>query len=250
MKENRIIGWGVVLLIFLTTLLLTIGNFSSFGQTNTLQEQDRKGSEDLTKYPVVDFDSPEPANILEREERRLKNARYDKKGFVLKKVHPDTDGVSVDYETPPSLPIPTIESNLIIVGRILDAKASLSNDKSGIYSEYTIQIGSILKANGSSATLLGGKIKIDRPGGIVHYPDGKKVIYFVSGKNLPRVGSEYLFFLVSDQQSPNYEILTGYELRNGKVNPLDITGQFTEFKDSTPMDFINAVRSKIRSTPL
>lgn len=242
-KSNRII-WGLVALVVLTTLAISFGTMSGHSQRDNSKAQDSRGYEDVTKYPIVDYDAPEPENALEREERKLKNKRYDNKGFVKKNPHPDTGGVSLDDEIPLPPPIPTSESDLIIVGKILDVKAYLSNDKRGIYSEYTVRVEEILKENGSNKVAQVKEITIDRAGGSVMYPNGQKVFYKVSGKNLPLVGSEYVLFLTSNKQSPNYEILTGYELKDGRVNSLD-GHRFDNLKGTGKRSFVEAVRNKI-----
>ncbi len=259
MKSNRII-WGLVSLVILTTVAVTLGTFEGLSQEKVLGQQkltptpENSGYEDWSKYPLVDYNEPEPFNALEREEKKLKNKRYDNKGILSKKEPSEDEGISLTDEIPPSLAIPAIESYFVIVGEIRDAKASLSNDKRGIYSEYTVQILEILKGDGSNKAAIGTKITVDRSGGIVRYPNGKKVFYSVSGKNLPKVGSEYVLFVTSDKgtpndkRSPNYEILTGYELKDGIVYPLDAGGRFDEFKGTKKPNFLEAIRNRINTS--
>jgi hypothetical protein len=258
MKNNRMM-WVLVTLVVLTTLAITFGTRDSQSQEKTANRSLAtstpydKGYEDFSMYPVVDYNAPETTNAVELEERKLKNQRYDNKGFVLTNPHPDDGGVALDEEAPLPPAIPVAESNLIVIGKINDTKAVLSNDKSGIYSEYTFQISEVLKRDSSKKVDLGKAITIDRAGGSVRYPNGQKVIYRVSGKNLPRVGSEYVLFLTSDKESlhdkrsPNYEILTGYEFRDGKVNPLDTGRHFEGFEKTGVANFINNIRNKIQT---
>ncbi|HEX8251237.1 MAG TPA: hypothetical protein VF599_23900, partial [Pyrinomonadaceae bacterium] len=159
MKNNRII-WGLVALVALITIAVSLGTINSHSQQETSPQQDKKGSEEWSKYPIVDYDAPEPANATEREERKLKNKRYDNQGLVLKNPHPDDSGVDVIDEIPPPPHIPTAESDLIIVGKILDGKAYLSNDKRGIYSEYTIRVREILKGDVSDKSASGKEITV------------------------------------------------------------------------------------------
>jgi len=220
MKSNRII-WGLVTLIVLTTIAVSLGTMSSHSQQDTSKKQDNKqdnnGSEDLSKYAIADYDAPEPDNAIEREKRILKNKRYDNQIFVVKNPHPETDGVDLIDEIPRPPVIPTAESNLVIIGEIINVNAFLSNDKKGIYSEFAVRIGEILKEEGSNKVASGDSITVDRAGGFVRYPNGQKVLYSISQQDLPRVGSRYVLFLKTDKQSPNYEIVTGYELKEDKV---------------------------------
>ncbi|MDQ4119952.1 MAG: hypothetical protein M3209_00610 [Acidobacteriota bacterium] len=248
MKAKEIIN-GIVSLVFLTTITVSLGVTSSFGQTDSSKEQSKNGYEDLSKYAVTDYNVPEAENAQEAEKRKLKNQRYDKEYFVSKNPHPETGGVSrgasrSEEIAPPPI-IPVAESNLVVVGKVVNVTAHLSNDKSGIYSEFIIRVEQILKNDTSKKVIQGESVSADRAGGFVRYPNGQKVLYRYSERNLPQVGSEYVFFLVSDKQSPNYEILTLYELKESKVIPLDSGRSFNDFKDASKQNFIEAIRNKM-----
>ncbi len=247
MKNNKIM-WGFVALVVLVTIAISLGTKTSHSQKDNSQQQDRTGSEQWTKYPVVDYDVPEPSDAVEREERKLKNKRYDNMGLVLKNPHPDDGGVNVIDEIPPPPHIPTAESDLIILGKILDGKAYLSNDKRGIYSEYSVQIKEILKADNSDKATSEKEITVDRTGGRVRYRNGQIVSYQNARENLPKIGGEYVLFLKNDKQSPNYKILTGYQLEDSRVNALDDRGRFNEFKEKDAPNFVKAVRDKIQTS--
>ncbi|MDQ3749782.1 MAG: hypothetical protein M3367_12360 [Acidobacteriota bacterium] len=248
MKNNRII-WGLVALVVLTTIAISLGTTSSHSQQETSKKQDNKqndtGFRDLSKYAVLDYDAPEPDNAVEREKRILKNKRYDKQGLVVKNPHPDDGGVSVEDEIPPPPIIPAAESDLIVIGEIVNASAHLSNDKSGIYTEFTIRVDETLKSDTANKVEQDDSITADRTGGVVRYPNGQKVFYRNDGDDLPRVGSKYVLFLTSDKQSPNYKILNGQELKDDGVIPLDLERSFDAFKGARKMSFIKAVRDKI-----
>jgi hypothetical protein len=80
-------------------------------------------------------------------------------------------------------------------------------------------------------------------GGFVLYPNGQKLIYELSDKALPLPGNRYVFFLTSDKQSPNYAILSLYELKSDGVVRLDYGRNFDEFKDASRRTFIDAIRN-------
>lgn len=241
MKTNRLI-WGLTALIVLITIAVSFGTMSSYSQKETPKERDNAGFGDLNKYPVVDYNAPEPENVAEREERRLKNKRYDKYLLVAKEPHPETAvTIASDAETLPSA-IPFAESNLIITGEIINSKASLSNDKSGVYSEYTVRILTILKEDNQKKWQTNELITIDRAGGVVQYPSGQKVLYMNDWQELPEVNARYVFFLnYEDAKNPNYKLLTAYRLENNKVTALDNHPDFREFNGKSETDFINLV---------
>jgi len=244
MKSNRII-WGLVALVVLITIAVSFGTRGSYSQQGASKEQDNNAYEDLSKYAVADYNAPEPKNAIERGERILKNKRYDNQHWVVKNPHPDTDGVGLIDEIPPLPIIPIAESNLIIIGEIVSASAYLSNDKQGIYTEFVVRIEEILKDNISNKVNQGDSITADRAGGFVRYPNGQKVLYRITQNDLPQVGCEYVLFIRTDKQSPNYEILTGHKFKDGSVSPLDTKQRFDDFKGTNKLNFIEAIRNKI-----
>lgn len=246
MKNNKII-WGFVALVVLITIAISIGTMTSHSQKDTSKEQDSSGVKDLTKYPVIDYAASLPLDAVEREERIRKNKRYDNQDWVMKNPHPRDSGVGLIDEIPPPPVIPTSESNLIIVGEITTANAYLSNDKKGIYSEYVVRVKDVLKEDASNKIESGDSIVIDRRGGCIRYPNGQKVYYLASGEDLPSVGSRYVLFLTTDKQSPNYKILTGYEIKDSKIAPLDDAPPFRNLPETREMNFIKTIRDKISS---
>lgn len=253
MNKNQLI-WGFVAITCLITIAISFQPMNGQKQQATAPGQEHKGAEDDLKYPVVQFNEPEPQDANEREKKRRKNSRFDRKKVVRSRVHPNTSGISIGegdegiLEKIQSLaPIPVTESDLIFIGTVTSAKASLSNDKTGIYSEYQVSVIEVLKNDSSGNLKPRMMVDVDRAGGIIIYPNGQKVIYFDTKKNLPRVGSDYVFFVRKDDVSPNYEILTGYEFFNNLVFPLDYIGNFRKYKGYNPMNFIDLIRRTIQS---
>jgi hypothetical protein len=239
----------IVKCLFKLTIIIVIsvqlGNLNSYAQADTSKKQDTKGFIDLSKYAVAEYDSLEAANPEECEKRKLKNKRYDNQQWVKKRPHPETGKVGRFDEIPPPPLFPSNESNLVIVGQIVSTNAYLSNDKSGVYSEFTVLIKEVFKNDATNMINKGNSISADRTGGFVRYPNGQKVFYENSTKHLPQVGSEYVLFLRTDKASPNYEILTGYELKDGELTPLNNGRRFDEFKGMTKQTFIESVRNQV-----
>ena len=69
--------------------------------------------------------------------------------------------------------LPLAESTAVIGGQIRDAKAYLSNDKTGVYSVFTIQIDQVLKNSAQLSVLAGTSIEVERDGGRVRFPNGR-----------------------------------------------------------------------------
>ena len=199
-----------------------------------------------SQFPISDYDAPEPENLEEREKRKKKNNRYDSSPLVVSKnPHPNTSETSMidGIDLPPAMP--TLESRIIVVGEILTAQAHLSNNKRGIYSEFTIRVEEVLKNNDSDKLIQGSSITADRPGGSVRYSNGQKVVYSVHEIGLPRIGRRYVLFLTKPDQSSNYYILTGYEQKEGKVVQIDNGLRFMKFKGMNETDFIKTIREAL-----
>jgi len=245
MKSNRII-WGLVSLVVLITIAVSFGTMSSHSQQDTSKKQDNKqdntGYRDLSKYAVADYDAPEPDNAIEREKRNLKNKRYDKQLLVTKKPHPETIRSEASDAEPIPPAIPSAESSLIIIGEIINSKASLSNDKTGVYSEYSVRVETVLKGDKKKSLQTGATVTMDRTGGYVQYPNGQRVLFLNDWQDLPELNGRYVLFLNDDNdQNPNYRLLTAYRLSNGKVRALDQHSRFHEFNGTSETDFIDRV---------
>ena len=250
MKTNRIM-WGVVSLMVLITVAVSFGAFESSGrEDSSLQSKVTptetpwpviKDTRDLSKYGSVDYSkAPEDLSAA----RVLANKRYDSHGWVFESVHPVTAGVGRVTEDPPPPLFPIDDSTLILVGEVIKANAFLSNDKKCVYTEFTIQVDDVLK-NSDSNKAEPKKVIADREGGVVVYPNGQRVMYQDSSLGLPRLGSQYLFFLKKDDESLNYGIITSYEMDSGSARQVERGRNFDEFKDSDKTVFIEKVRNKI-----
>ena len=66
---------------------------------------------------------------------------------------------------------------------------------------------------------------------------------------MPRVNKQYLLFLAADEISPNYQILTAYELKENRVLPLDGAYQFKIYKGKSVTEFVKTVREAIAKSP-
>ncbi len=244
MKNNKIM-WGLVFLMVLVTITISYGTRDSYSQQDDSVKQESQSKEDLTKYLIVDYDAPKPADAEKLKQREIKNKRFDNYHVVSSKPHPETDGVILNYdEMLPSETIPIEKSNLIVTGQIVSGEAFLSNDKRAVYSEYIVAIDEILKGDNPNFTT-GSTITIDRFGGYVRYPNGQKVLYKLSELDLPTVGSRYVLFLKTSGKSSNYQIITGYEIKEDIVKPLDDSFVIRKFREKKEKEFKEEIRSKI-----
>ncbi|MBC7929364.1 MAG: hypothetical protein H7Z38_02255 [Rubrivivax sp.] len=198
------------------------------------QNQQKKVSPALEKakedfYTVTDYDAPESADAQKREMKRARAKHYnlkpqkgvDPKQFMITEKRESTFGGPPSH-APDEPALPAAQSDAVVIGEVTDAQAYLSEDKVSVLSEFEVRVSDILKNNASAPFSVGDVIDTVRGGGAVRFPSGKVIRRGMEGKPHPRIGRQYVLFLkFTDAQSRDYIIITAYELRNGRVFPLD-----------------------------
>lgn len=132
-----------------------------------------------------------------------------------------------------------------MIGQVRDANAHISADKNGVYSEFTVQVGEVIKDATASPLSPGNQITAERQGGRVRYPSGRVEWFHINAQNMPTVNSRYVLFL-KHIDSDSFSIITGYELRDGRVYALDSgASQFTFYDGGDELSFLKLVREAI-----
>lgn len=174
--------------------------------------------EDHSSFPIVAYEAPKPSNIESNPKRKIKAKRYDNWKVVNKTTEKGGMKIFSEVEYPA---LPVIDSDAIVIGEIVEAKAYLSNDLGGVYSEFTARVNQVFKQDSEATIPPSSLITAERPGGRVLFPSGKVAKYQYIGQGMPRQGKTYLLFLKRIQESDDYKIITGYELQSGKAFPID-----------------------------
>jgi hypothetical protein len=205
--------------------------------------------------PSVDFVAPEPTDPKIRARRKAKGKRYDKgRPEKVEELPDQITPLPLNVHWWIGLPaLPVAQSDAIVLGEITDAQAHLSDDKSGVYSEFTIRIDEILKNDSQSSLATGNNAVAERPGGKVKFPSGKVQRYGIDKQGMPHIGGRYVFFLKSNGKGQDFSIITGYRLRNMTVFPLDSALSdsggsdlpFNIYKGSNEITFLASVRDAI-----
>ena len=180
---------------------------------------------DVSQFPIVEYVAEKALTGKERAKWEAKGKKYNSRHVPPVNEFSNQLFSFIDWER--GLPaFPFDRSAAVIIGDITGAEAHLSSDETKIYSEFTVDVDAVLKNDELKPLSPQSKIKVERPGGRVRFPSGKIVIAAVSNQDLPRLGRRYVLFLTHDfimggRYDETFFILTGYELRNGKVFPLD-----------------------------
>lgn len=173
-------------------------------------------------FPIVDYTSEVATNAS----RKAKSEKYNK----IKILEPDITGdekfVSSSHWAAGLTPLPVEKSQVILIGKVLDIKAFLSENKASVYSEFKIEIEKVLKNKEQQSFEEDKYIKIERQGGVVRYPNNYTAWSLVAGQHMPKLGQKYLFFITKDfpqlgYQKNDFYLLTAYQLKEGRVFPLD-----------------------------
>ena len=260
----------VAVLVLFTTGYTAIQRVSPARKVRVLVAKKKAASQDQVperQIPVVDSDTPEPADPAEREKRRIRSKRHDMrdpsvKSDDVKRSVLTERSPTVNFGGPwssdpdePAFPIET--SDTILVGDVVRAQAYLSNDRTAIYSEFTVGVSQILKNSGKLLSP-GDRIAVERPGGALRFPSGKVLIRGLLGKPLPRIDARYVFFL-KRIDGDDFSITTAYELCDGHVFPLDglsANGKvfapfaaYQQYKGTDEAEFMTKLWSLVQSTP-
>jgi hypothetical protein len=181
-------------------------------------------------YTETTPDAPEPPDPEKRRLRKLRKDRYkledpnvDPSRFAITEESESRVG-NYPFHAPPEPAIPAAQSDAVVVGRVTDAGAFLAAHKVSVISEFAVSLADVLKADAAGSLTPGASISVVRGGGGLRFPSGKVVRSGADGKPLPRVGRTYLFFLKRNEVGEDFTIITAYELRDGRVFPLDGTG--------------------------
>ena len=238
-RIRKRIMFGIVFALVFAIAAIIIIPAKSRDQKPLKNTQPRRFDEN--RFPIADYASPEPSDPSERSKRQARGKKYDKSHW---NIYPDTYSSGTrTHALDPHLPaLPLVESAAVIVGQITDAKAYLSNDRTGVYSVFTVQVHEVLKNSSQLSFLTGSSIEVERDGGRVRFPNGRTLIYVAT--NMPQVGLRYVLFLTNAQGQQDFQILTGYELRESKVYPLDDLPNLYRYENTDEPAFLNELRAK------
>jgi hypothetical protein len=242
MKRPQSIFFAVLLLcgIFLAINFLPL---LASSQTPSGKTLNRQGS---LEAPLVRFSQANTHDAVDRVLRLSRNSRYDKSASKpFDQLPPEATSSGLVSEWDAYLPaLPTAQSDAIILGEILDAGAFLSNDKTGAYSEFTVNVVEVLKNNGS---LNDGRLTVERQGAKVELPSGRVFDVEVIGQRMPQVDHRYILFLNYNKETKDYFVLTGYEVAGEKVSPLDTIQNFAIYENVDAKRFLSDLESALRN---
>lgn len=240
----------VLVVLGAVTVGTVVATFGVPAQDNSARPARQKfdRAEFESQFPVTDINKPGPADPEKRARWQAKGKKYAGIGLPITER---AEVITVNNEWDVGLPaLPVAESRLVVIGEVTDAQAYVSDDKDWVYSEFTIRVEEVLKNTGSVALTQGTPLIADRDGGRVRFPSGRTTLQYIRGQGMPRAGRRYALFLTHADRELGAHILTAYELRGGRVFPVDnpAGGQHpvaTVYKGTDETTFLNDLRTAI-----
>jgi hypothetical protein len=206
---------GFVAVMLALTLVAWSGSANRSAATQEATRQDTTPDKDI---PVLDLKHAEATESDQLKGRkRAKSLRQDRR---IAELPSNVEPLPISAHTLLQLPaLPVDQSNAIIFGKINDRRAVLTDDRLGIYSEFSISIDEIFKDD-QNLFRIGGVVIASRPGGAVRFVSGRIQRYILAGQGYPQQDKVYVLFLKRDEDG-DYTIQTGYEVTGTVIEPLD-----------------------------
>ena len=238
-----------LLVVVAGTIILAVVRHPKPIPTATAGQKNREDYKKINeRFPTVDYaeeqDLPDPEKNAKRKEKKK---RYNDGELVASHVEPGVDEAALTLEPHFIFPaLPVAESEIVVVGTIGTAQAHLSENKRNIFSEFTVTVEDVLKSK-IQGVEQGSVLTIDRVGGHVKYPNGHRILYRITGLNMPQTGGRYLLFLTLKHNNEDISILTAYQLTSNGAIPLDEPYHVASLTGVSEVDILQRVRNLIQN---
>lgn len=194
---------------------------------------------------LVEYDAKPKTSQVDPQQQILRQARSNR--YNNRAPEPLGDFVSIGFEINTDWniglqPLPIAQSDVVILGKVIDAQAYLSSDKAGTYSEFTINVEKIFK---NTEPPISKSLVLEREGGVVKFATGRLLPYKIVGQRLPRIQREYVFFLKHNAQGDDYHIITAYGIYKDRILPLDEPQKFQVFNDMRAEQFFKTLQDEM-----
>lgn len=242
-----------LLVIAMLACMLLVGLINVNTQSSKQQSKSNENKSKSDDFLLVSIDANKLNSRID-EIRRHRNEKFDGWSWVRDTTTSEASTVIMNNDWQVGLPaLPVKKSDAVVIGRVDTGKAFLSNDESGVYSEFSIRVNDWLKKPLNLTEGVDEEILAQRGGGRILYPSGNVVKYSISGQEMPRLNGKYVFFLTYDQQRSVFLILTAYEILNGVTHPLDGKGKskvsgykFSEYEGTNEKEFLKALDDELQ----
>jgi hypothetical protein len=232
----------VLVLVVVAVLMGTAIGALRVTNKKTTKENDRVQGN--SRWPTTDYVVSLPSDPEKAHIRKKRNKKFNKSEFRVHPNDPSENTVIVDAVDPKLPALPVAESTEIFIGTVLSSQAFIAEDQTGVYSEFTVNVSRVLKTADPNLSA-GSVVELQRPGGRVKFRGGRIHWYSIDKENMPESGCQYVFFVARDAEHNTLKIITAYEMKNGKIQPLDEMPQFRRHAGKDEAGFLNALQTAI-----
>jgi len=219
---------GAVVLAALSLMVVFLSGTRGASSELTFAQQTPQSD-----LPIVDYEQeiskPKDKARKQKGERFNGQGNFDRRRAIAQLPEGFEIGPTITHWWIGLSALPADQSDVVIRGTITSREAHLSDDRTGIYSEFLVQVAEVFK-EGTGTIIAGTPLTVTRVGGSVRFASGKIQTYMILRQDMPRSGHQYVLFL-KKTATGDLVILTGYELSFGQVQPLD--GEETDDPRST-----------------
>jgi hypothetical protein len=210
-----------IILLICITFIYQSQYVQAFISTIETQNQDKASATRMLAEQNAIDEAPEPFDLRERQLREEKNRRNNHGGQDLITMDPELSSSMVTLGPDLSwLPIGSFP--IIVLGTVENTQPYLSEDRSFIYTEYSIRVEEIFKTDNQLLPITNDLLIVNRGGGILRLLTGKVINYPATGVNIARplkTGERYILFLKrADYSSNDIDLLLGpgFQLKDGQ----------------------------------
>jgi hypothetical protein len=176
---------------------------------------------------------------------RLANPQQD----MFENSDPNLPAPVIFHQPGPKTELPADASDLIVLGRITDARSYLSSSHRLIYTESTVRVETVVsQTSHSGSQVTGGQnIVIVQDGGAIQLPGGRVVKQIAIGSgNALEEGQRYLFFLIYVPEAQAYGCFKAWWLANGRVTAVSADDLARVATHTSTFDGMNEAEFLIR----
>jgi len=140
------------------------------------------------------------------------------------------------------------DSDAVLVGRIKEKAAFLTDDESFIFSDHAVAVEEVFQANPAARLEPGDLVTVTRPGGKIRLKNGRTAEIAYADFEPFRAGERYVFFLRYVPSTRGYQVKEGaraFLLRDDRV--FKRTGQHlgAQLDTMDESSFLNEVRHSV-----
>lgn len=235
-------------LLFIGILFSTTAFLAASKAKHTVQDE---------QSPIASFSTTGASDPNEQSLRLKRDKFYERFTFGLPALDLLDNGKPVNEGTieitdcfaPGVRERLAIEAGTILVGATSDAKAFFSGNKKHVYTEFSFVIEQVIKDKATHPLNVNDRILIGRWGGRLRFPAGKVEQFTIKTLGMPKSGRRLVLFLERHEEEQFFYVITGYELGNGIISPLDNLDEhklpFSAFRGSDELEFLKLIKEKV-----